>query len=555
MHPALSALLLGAALLATPAPAPAPAFAPPPAFDLILAGGRVVDGTGAPWFRADLGIRGDRIEAIGDLSAARAARRIEVAGKMVAPGFIDLLGQSELFVLVDNRVESKIRQGITTEITGEGGSVAPVSAETLRDQRPFLEEYKLTVDWTDLAGYFRRFERTGSAINLGTCVGAATVRQIVLGSGEVQPAPAQLAAMEALVETAMQQGALCLSTALIYPPGSYARTPELIALAKVAARHGGVYASHIRGEGDEVLAALDEAFTIGREAKIPVEIWHLKVSGKKNWGRMKEVLARVEAAREGGLDAGANMYPYDASSNGLDSNLPEWAQAGGVDAIIARLHDPAQREKIKAGLWSGGLGEEKAQQILLVSCLNPGLKRYMGKRLSEVAKEQGKSAEDALLDLVEADRANVGVVRFGLSEDDVRLGLQQPWVSLGSDNPGQAIDGPFAQVMAHPRGFGAAPRLLGHYARDLKLFSIEEAVRRLTSLPARRFHLWSRGLLRPGMTADVTVFDPRTVRDLATYEKPLVYAEGIETVIVSGKVVLDQGKLTAERPGRALRRQ
>ena len=548
MHSLIAVLLLSAALPAAPA-------APAPQFDLIVGNGRVVDGTGAPWFRADLGLRGDRIEAIGDLSAASAVRRIDVGGKMVAPGFIDLLGQSEQYLLVDNRVESKVRQGITTEVTGEGQSVAPVSAETLRDLRPFLDEFKLTVDWTDLAGYFRRFEKAGSTINLGTCVGAATVRQIVLGSGDVQPAPAQLAAMEAAVETAMQQGALCLSSALIYQPGSYAKTSELIALAKVAARHGGVYASHIRGEGDDVLKALDEAFEIGREARIPVEIWHLKVSGKKNWGRMKEVVARIEAARESGLDIGANMYPYDASSNGLDANLPDWAQAGGVDAMIARLHDPAQRTKIKAGLWNGGLGEEKAQQILVVSCINPALKKFMGKRLDAIAQEQGKSNEEALLDLVEQDRANVGVVRFGMSEDDVRLGLSQPWVSLGVDNPGQAIDGPFAKTMAHPRGFGAAPRLLGHYARDLKLFSVEEAVRRLTSLPARRMHLWTRGLLRPGMIADVAVFDPRTVKDLATYEKPLVYSEGIDTVIVSGKVVLDGGKLTAARPGRAIRRE
>ena len=548
MHSLIAVLLLSAALPAAPA-------APAPQFDLIVGNGRVVDGTGAPWFRADLGLRGDRIEAIGDLSAASAVRRIDVGGKMVAPGFIDLLGQSEQYLLVDNRVESKVRQGITTEVTGEGQSVAPVSAETLRDLRPFLDEFKLTVDWTDLAGYFRRFEKAGSTINLGTCVGAATVRQIVLGSGDVQPAPAQLAAMEAVVETAMQQGALCLSSALIYQPGSYAKTSELIALAKVAARHGGVYASHIRGEGDDVLKALDEAFEIGREARIPVEIWHLKVSGKKNWGRMKEVVARIEAARESGLDIGANMYPYDASSNGLDANLPDWAQAGGVDAMIARLHDPAQRTKIKAGLWNGGLGEEKAQQILVVSCINPALKKFMGKRLDAIAQEQGKSNEEALLDLVEQDRANVGVVRFGMSEDDVRLGLSQPWVSLGVDNPGQAIDGPFAKTMAHPRGFGAAPRLLGHYARDLKLFSVEEAVRRLTSLPARRMHLWTRGLLRPGMIADVAVFDPRTVKDLATYEKPLVYSEGIDTVIVSGKVVLDGGKLTAARPGRAIRRE
>ncbi len=524
-----------------------------PEFDLVLANGRVVDGSGAPWFRGDLGIRGDRIAAVGDLSRSSSARRIDVGNRLVAPGFIDLLGQSERYVLIDNRVESKIRQGVTTEITGEGGSIAPVNDLMLSRMKPFLDHFHLKVDWTDLAGYFKRFEATRSTINLGTFVGAAQVRALVLGLEDVQPNPAQLAEIEKIVETAMKQGARGVSTALIYPPGSYAKTPELIALAKVAAHYGGVYASHIRGEAETEMQALDEAIAIGREAHIPVEIWHLKVSGKANWGKMKDVVTRIERARSEGIDVAANMYPYEASGNDLSANVPDWAHAGGIDKMIARFKDPAQREKIKSELWHGGLGTETAEAILLASSVNPAVKKYLGKRLSDVAKEMGRTPEDALLDLIELAHTRIGVIRFTMSEDDVQLGLKQPWVSLGIDAAGQAVDGPFAGDLTHPRTFGSAVRLLGHYARDLHLFSIEEAVRKMTSQPAQRLGLYDRGLLRPGMAADVTVFDPSSVRDLATYEDPLRYAEGIEYVIVNGKVVLDAGKMTLERPGRILK--
>jgi dihydroorotase/N-acyl-D-amino-acid deacylase len=474
---------------------------------------------------------------------------------MVAPGFIDLLGHSERHLLVDNRVESKIRQGITTEITGEGVSIAPLNALALERWRPFLERFHLKVNWTDFAGYFKRFEATGSTINLGTFVGAAQVRTVVLGLEDVQPSSAQLAEMEKMVETAMKQGARGVSTALIYQPGSYAKTPELIALAKVAARYGGVYASHIRGEAETEMQALDEAFAIGREARIPVEIWHLKASGRANWGKMKDVVARIERARSEGIDVAANMYPYEASANDLTSNVPDWAHAGGLDKMIERFRDAAQREKIKSQLWSGGLGREAADGILLVSSVSPAVKQYLGKRLSAAAKEMGRTPEDALLDLIELAHTRIGVVRFTMSEDDVQLGLKQPWVSLGIDAGGQAVDGPFAGDLTHPRAFGSAARLLGRYARDLHLFSVEEAVRKMTSQPAQRMGLYDRGLLRPGMAADVTVFEPSTVRDLATYENPLRYAEGIHYVIVNGKVVLDAGKLTPERPGRILKQQ
>ena len=519
--------------------------------DLVLSGGRVVDGTGAPWFRADVGVRGDRIVAIGDLSRARAGRRIDLRDRMVAPGFIDLLGQSERFLLADDRVESKIRQGITTEITGEGESIAPTTPRLLAEVKPFDDRYGIRADWRDLAGYFQRFRAT---INLGTFLGAATVREMVLGFGDVQPTPAQLTEMEKIVARAMEQGALGISTALIYPPGSYARTPELVALAKVAARSGGVYASHIRGEAETLFAALDEAIAIGREARIPVEVWHLKVAGRNSWGRMKEVVARIEQARADGVDISANMYPYDAARNGLDANVPEWAHDGGVDAMIARFHDPAARARIQQELWHGGLGAETPDGILIAAVVNPSLEKYVGQRLAEIARSMGKSPEDALLDLVETDRAQTEVVRFVMSEDDVRLALSRPWVALGTDDPGQGTDGPFAKRRGHPRGFGSAPRILGHYARELGLFSIEEGVRKMTSLPARRMRLPDRGLLRPGMAADLVVFDPARVIDHATYADPSRYPEGIDVVIVNGKVVLDEGKLTSERPGRPLRR-
>jgi len=532
----------------------------PPAYDLVITGGRIVDGTGAPWFRGDVGIKGDRIVAVGDLASAAATRRLDARDHMVAPGFIDMLGQSEMTLLADNRAESKIRQGITSEITGEGGSAAPVTEATLKDQRAWLDKYKIKVDWTDFRGYFEALRRARPAINLGSFVGAAQVRQVVLGSEEVQPTAEQLQRMEALVETAMQQGALGLSSSLIYPPGSYARTAELVALARVAARHGGVYASHIRDEGSHEMEALEEAITIGREAKIPVEIWHLKVAGRSNWGRMKNVVARIERARAEGLDVTADMYPYVASGNGLDATVPQWAQAGGVDAMIQRFHDPAQRARIlkeiregHGGEWDGWKGRPP-EDILIVSVLDPSLTKWTGKRLSEVATAMGKSPEEALIDLVEADRANVFVARFSMNEDDLQYALRRPWVAIDLDAGGFSLDGPFGASKHHPRALGSMPRVIGHYARDLSLFPIEEAVRKMTSLPARRMGLSDRGLLRPGMAADVVVFDPAKIRDVATFEEPNVYSEGVAHVVVNGRVVLEAGRMTDERPGRPLTR-
>jgi len=521
-------------------------------YDLIVAGGRVVDGTGAPWFRADVGVRGDRIVAVGNLEKASAKRRVDAGGKYVAPGFIDMLGQSELNLLVDNRVESKIRQGITTEITGEGSSAAPMSPVWIAEAKPWLDKYRLTIDWKDLDGYWRRLRKARPTVNLATYVGAAQVRGVVLGLGEAQPDAAQLTRMQQEVETAMRQGAVGVSTGLIYPPGSYATTAELVALAKAAGRNGGLYASHIRGEDDVVMQALEEAITIGKEAQVPGEIWHLKTSLRKNWGRMKEVVARIERARAEGVDIAANIYPYVAASNGLVATVPGWAQAGGADAMLQRFHDPETRARIVREV-KVALEREPPGDILLASCVNPDVKKYMGRRLDDVAKEMGKPPEEALLALVEADRAQGWVVRFWMSEDDVRLAMRQPWVSFVTDNPGQATDGPFAEDLAHPRAFGGMARVLGRYVRDEHVLTLEDAVRKMTSLPARRIRLLDRGIVRPGMAADLVVFDLDRVRDLATFEKPLQYSEGFSHVVVNGRVVLDDGKMTDERPGRPLR--
>jgi len=562
---ALAALLsavLPSAVLALAMPALGACIRVPAAavdeYDLLVVNGRLVDGTGSPWFRGDVAIRGDRIAAVGHLAGARSKRRIDVRGAIVAPGFIDMLGQSELLLLVDGRAESKVRQGVTTELTGEWTSVAPVVAEGVREMKPWLDRYGLVVNWTDFDGYFRRLEAARPAINLGIFVPAAQVRRAVLGATNIEPTAAQLRRMESEVDKAMRQGAFGLSSSLAYAPGVYAKTGELVALARVAARHGGIYATHIRNQGEEILPALAEAFTIGREARIPVEIWHLMVAGRANWGRMSEVVAAIEGARAEGVDVSANIQPYTTSANGLDSTIPGWAHEGGVDAMIARFHDGKQRQRILRELRQGESGRggwkrRPPEDILVAGVVNPELERWRGKRLTEVASAMGTTPEEALLDLVEKDRASVMVVRFSMHEDDLQLALQQSWVSIGADSGAITVDGPLVKEWPHPRSYGTMPRILGRYVREVRLFSLEEAVRRMTSLPAQRVGLFDRGLLRPGMMADVVVFDPARIRDRATYEKPHQYSEGIEHVIVNGRLILESGRMTDERPGRALR--
>lgn len=532
-------------------------------FDVLITNGRIIDGSGNPWFAGDIGVRGDRIVALatsGRLAPATATRVIDASGLVVAPGFIDMLGQSESSLLIDNRSLSKLAQGITSEITGEGGSIAPQNERTLAPIKPFLLHYNLNVDWTTLDGYFGRLEKTGTPLNLGTYVGAAQVREAVLGDEDRTPTAAELEQMKTLVAQAMQDGALGLSTALIYPPGAYARTDELISLARIAAQYGGIYATHMRSEGQSEEAALDEAFRIGREAHLPVEIFHLKVSGKSRWGSMPRLVAKIQAARASGLDVTADMYPYLAGATALASCLPPWAADGGPAKLLERLRDPATRARLRREMatdhadWenlyfdSGG-----ASGVLVASVLNPELKKYEGKRLAEIARLQNKPPLDALFDFILADSAETGALYFMANESDLEDGLRQPWTSIGLDYGESSLDGPLFEPHGHPRAFGSMPRFLGYYVRDHHLMPLEEAIRKITSLPAQREALRERGLLKPGYYADITIFNPQTIRDTATYEHPASLPEGVECVLVNGQVEFERGALTGAKTGRVLR--
>jgi N-acyl-D-amino-acid deacylase len=529
-------------------------------FDIVIKNGKVLDGTGGPWYSADIGIRGDRIVAIGKLANAHAKKTIDAAGKIVAPGFIDTLGQSEMALLIDNRAISKLSQGITTEITGEGASIAPQNEKTIAPLKPTLDLYKLSIDWTTLDGYFRRLEKQGTPLNIGTYVGAAQVREAVIGDDNREPTAAELEQMKALVEQAMKEGAFGISTALIYPPGHFAKTEELIELAKVVARYGGLYASHMRSEGASEMAAIDEAIRIGREAGVPVEIFHLKVSGKPRWGSMVKVVEKIQAARDAGLDIRANQYPYIAGGTALASALPPWVADGGTPKLLERLHDSQTRARIKADMatdhsdWEnlfydcgGGAG------VMIAGVVNPTLKKYDGKTVAEMAKTEGKEELDALFDFVIADNAQTGALYFMASEEDLVYGLKQPWTSIGLDASEVPLDGPLFEPQAHPRAYGSIPRFLGHYVRDQKLVPLAEAISKITSMPAQRQHLTGRGQIQVGYFADVTVFDANKIIDLATYTEPTKLSQGIETVLVNGQVEYEHGALTGVNAGRALR--
>lgn len=524
-----------------------------PVYDLVFAGGRVVDGTGAPWFRADVGIIGDRIASIGDLAKARTKRRIDASRLVIAPGFIDMMGQSEYNLLVDNRVASKITQGITTEITGEGASIAPLNRRMIEDGRDFWARYGRTPDWTTLAGYWQAFRATRSAVNLGTFVGAAGIRDYVIGLDNRPATPRELEAMKAAVAQAMGEGALGLSTALIYVPGRFASTEEIIALARVAASFGGSYITHMRDEGDGIDASLDEVFRIAREAGLPAQIYHLKVNEKKNWGRMPAVLKKLEEARAQGLDISADQYPWTASANALVNALPAWLQEGGQEKLLTRLRDYAARARARREfLADNPEWPEGASRILITSVLDPGLKKYEGRRIDEIAREDGKDPLDTIMDIVLADRGNTVRVNFGINEADVQTALKHPLVSMCTDAGAMAEDGIFSQEKSHPRAWASTARILGHYVRELRLLPLEEAVRKMTSLPASRMRLQDRGLLRPGMAADIVAFDPETVGERSTYADPIHYSQGFEYVAVNGELVLDGGKITDARPGRPL---
>ncbi|MGC1416093.1 MAG: D-alanyl-D-alanine carboxypeptidase/D-alanyl-D-alanine-endopeptidase [Candidatus Acidiferrum sp.] len=530
-------------------------------YDLIIRNGHILDGTGNPWYAADVAIQGDRIAAIGDLHDAHAKREIDAQGQIVSPGFIDMLGQSEWSLLLDNRSLSKLSQGITSEITGEGGSIAPQNEKTLAPMKPMLDHFHFTVDWTTLDGYFRRLEKQGTPLNIGTYVGSAQVREAVIGDDDRAPTPAELKQMESLVEQAMKDGALGISSALIYPPNIYAKTDELIALAKVASQYGGIYATHMRSEGASEMAALAEAIRIGREAHLPVEVFHLKVSGKSRWGNMRNVVATIQSARDSGLDIAADMYPYPAGATALASALPPWVADGGTEKLLARLKDPAIRARIKKELLEGDHPDWEnlyydcggASGVMLASIEKPELKEFEGKTVANVARAWKKSPEDALMDFVIADSAQTGAIYFMASEEDIKTGLEQTWTSIGLDANEMSLDGPNFEPHTHPRAFGAMPRFLGHYVRDEHMMPLSAAIRKITSLPAQREHLQNRGLLKPGNFADVTIFDPAKIIDHATFTQPTLLSEGVDYTIVNGQIEYDHGKLTGAAAGKVLR--
>jgi N-acyl-D-amino-acid deacylase len=558
-------VLFAAALQVGAAPAAAPAGVtdaarPPETYDVILRGGRIVDGSGNPWFTGDLAIRGDRIAAVGGLGKARARRTIDARGLVVAPGFIDLLGQSEITVLVDPHVRSKITQGITTELTGEGGSVAPQTAFTIEDLMPGIAEYGLTIDWRDFDGYFRRVKTKGSSINFAHLVGATQVRQAVIKSDNRLPNAEELESMKRHVARAMEAGAFGLSSSLIYPPASFSDTHELVEMAKVAAKYGGIYASHIRNEAEEIIPALKEAETIGEQASIPVEIWHLKAAGRQNWGRMKEIIAEIEAARARGIDITADIYPYPAAATGLAASLPPTASEGGVARLVARLKDPAERDRIRKEVENPSGGWESLfhnvggpEGVLVVGVSTQANKKYQGKRLSEIARMRGVDPFEAMFDLLVEENGAVSCVYFAMSEEDVRTAMVTPWVAFNCDAGAVSPEGVLGLSSTHPRAYGTFPRILGRYVRDDKVLRLEDAVRKMTSLPAQKLGLRDRGLLRPGMFADITVFDPEKVIDRATFDAAHQYSEGIVHVFVNGAPVVDQGKITSRLPGRILR--
>ena len=555
------AAILGVALLCAAAESRAAADDGAAPYDLIIEHGHVVDGTGAPWFAADVGVRAGRVAAIGRLDQARATRRIDAAGRIVAPGFIDMLGQSELTMLVNPHVPSKIFQGITTEITGEGQSVAPVNPAIAKEAAPKFRHYGIKQDWSDFAGYFARLEKQGLGINLGTYVGATTVREMVVGYQNRAASAEELLRMRAIVATAMRQGALGLSSSLEYAPAPYASTEELIALARTAAAFGGIYATHMRSEQGSIMASIDEAIRIGREASIPVEIWHLKAGGVANFGLMPEIVARIERARAAGIDVAADTYAYTAWYNDLSAFIPPWAHDGGNDKLIERLKDPAVRARIKQEMdlpardwdneWQSVPGPES---ILITTVLNPALLGIQGRTLAEIAKERGTAPKDALFDILVEDGAQTAVAVFAMREPDVALAAVQPWVSFCNDSEGTAPDGLLGKEFPHPRAYGTFPRVLRKYVREERRMRLEEAIRKFTSLPASRVRLTDRGVLKVGLWADIVVFDPELITDKSTYSAPKQLSVGMQWVLVNGVPVIADGVATNALPGRVLRR-
>jgi len=527
-------------------------------FDVIIRDGTVYDGTGRAPVKVDVGIRGDRIAAIGNLGRVGAPTIIDAKGLAVAPGFINMLSHSETSWFVDSRSLSELLQGVTTQIFGEG-SMGPLSDEMKRRRRESQGDLKYDIEWTTLAEYLNYLEKRGISQNVASFIGAPTIREYVIGLEDKPPTPAQLNQMRELVRHEMEAGALGITTALIYPPAFFAKTDELIELCKVAAKYKGKYTTHMRSEGAQLIEAVQETIRISREAGLPAEIYHLKASGEANWSKMDQVLKMVEAARKEGVKITADMYTYPAGGTGLDASLPPWVFDGGRDAAYKRLQDPATRQKIAEAVrtptteWENlYLLSGSPERILLASFRNDSLKPLTGKTLADVAKMRGKDPVETIMDLLLEDRSRIGTIYFLMSEDNLRKQIRQPWVSFGSDAASIATEGVFLKSAAHPRAYGNFARLLGKYVRDEKVISLTEAVRRLTSLPATNLGLRDRGLLRRGMFADVVIFDPQTIADRATFEKPHQYSVGVRDVFVNGQLVLRNGEHTGAKPGKAL---
>ena len=551
--------LLAGVLAWSSAPAATPATgAAAPAYDVVIRGGTVYDGSGGAPFTGDVAIRGDRIAFVGAHAPGRSAEEFAARGKAVAPGFINMLAHPEESLLIDGRALSDLRQGVTLEVLGED-SMGPLSPEMKRLGKLRQGDIKYDIDWTTLGEYLTRLEQRGIAPNVASYVGAGTVRTYVLGERDVQPTAGQLSEMRALVHEAMEQGAVGVTTALIYAPNDYARTPELIALAQESARCGGIYSAHMRSEGDRLLEAVQETVDIARASGAPAEIYHLKQAGKRNWGKLDALIKAVEAARASGVRVTADMYVYTAGATGLDAAMPPWVQDGGLEAWIARMKDPATRARLIADMrdpapaWENLMGAAGAEGTLLLGFKNPALKPLTGKTLAAVAKARGVSAQDAAIDLVVEDGSRVDVAYFLMSEDNIRREVQLPWVSFDSDADAPAPEGAFLKASRHPRTYGNFARVLAHYVRDEKVLTLQQAIHKLASLPAATLSLSDRGELRPGYFADVVVFDPAKVQDHSTYQRPQQLATGVGDVWINGVRALRHEVATGASSGRAIR--
>jgi N-acyl-D-amino-acid deacylase len=528
-------------------------------FGVIIKGGMVYDGTGAEPQQADVAIRGDRIAGVGDFKNAKAKTIIDATGLAVAPGFINMLSWSNESLIQDGRSQSEIRQGVTTEIMGEGESMGPVNDRVREHMLREQSDIKYDIKWNTLAEYLRYLESRGVSCNVASFIGATTIREYVIGFDDRAPTPQELDRMRELVRKEMEAGALGIGTSLIYPPAFYAKTDELIELCKTAAQYQGKYISHMRSEGNRLLEALGELIRISREAKIPAEVYHIKAAGQPNWGKIDDLLSRIEAGQKEGLKITADMYTYTAGGTGLDACLPPWTEDGGYPALFKRLRDPATREKIKAQVqtptndWENMyLAAAGPEHIILVQFKSEKLKPLTGKTLAEIAKMRGKDPIDTAIDLIAEDESRIGAVYFMISEDNIKKELAKPWISFGSDEASQAPEGVFLKSNPHPRAYGNFARLLGEYVRDEKVIPMSEAIRRLSGLPATNLGLDHRGFIKEGMFADVVVFDSATIADRATFEKPHQYAVGVKHVFVNGAQVLKDGEHTGAKPGRAL---